>query len=1054
MSDLLEIQTLGGLALVCGDQPVTALRSRKAKALLVYLAWTGGPVPRDVLAGLLWPESPDALRNLRVTLTRLRAVLAPYIQARRASVSLQPDSPHWLDARELADQLAHRLPEGRTLPPSEVARLEHAARGYRGEFLAGFFVRESPAFEDWARHVRERLQRGVVEALRRLVIHHLETGAHQDGIAVAMRLLALDPLHEETHRHLMYLLTLAGQRAEALRQYETCRELLADELGVEPAEETHQLADAIRAREIVTPRQPPRVQHNLPAQLTPFVGRQDELRQLDNLLARSRLVTLTGPGGIGKTRLALEFAAMQTSHFADGVFFVSLASRDAPDDIPAAVLRALRLPPPQSVQNAPAVARYVLDTLRGRHLLLVLDNFEHLLDGAPFVSELLTTAPGLRALVTSRERLNLSGEAVLTVGPLQLPGDGAEGDLLDFSALRRFIENAWFARSDFAPEHDDLRHAARICHLVEGVPPGVILATLWANTLSLQEIADELEGGLGFLSAEVRDLPARHRSLRAVFDSSWRLLSKAEQDVLMRLAVFQDGFTRRAAQQVTGAPLAVLQGLLTKSLIQRDPASGRFQLHEMVRQFAADRLADSGDEETARQDHAQYYCRWLAAQEDALTGLDQVEGFNLIEADFANIRAAWTFAAAGRDAALIDAALDPLLLFAGLRMGLYAVRPLLDEALAFFAPAPGETPSRTWAQLQARACTFDDPATARRELAACRALAEAAGDEREIAQCAWLQGVLLGDAHDLSEAIAGLMEARARFRALGDRYRTAQATHQLVVTHQFMGHDEEARRFLRNFNAEARASGAPYCVAQAASMAGIYAQWADGDYAATEKHTRAARRIYLAARMRGELAMKTVILSRNALFMGDFARARELHFANENEVAALHDPQVTGFARTTGGLLAGLDGDYGAAHRLGQEAAALQPHHLGVLVMANLVLAIAEWGLGEFESAWERLRAGLYSVNHARLYAAQTWYLGIMALLLHAEHDPARAAEVLALALRHPASPTGWYAGWPALTRLRASLERDLGPAAFAAAWERGAALDLAALVRDLLAEA
>ena len=330
MSDLLRISTFGGLLIQRGGELVTGLASRKAEALLVYLACTGRPHARESLATLLWDDRSQsrALGNLSVLLTSLRKHLAPYVTITRQTVAFNSDSDYWLDAAELERRLlAWREWKMEEIPASRasVSGLEEAAALYLGDFLTGFHIRDSRDFEEWALIERERLQRQVFEALEELVIFYLYSRNYKKGVERARRLLELDPLREGTHRRLMLLLARRGQRSAALVQYEACKRILAEDLGVEPARETRDLYMRIRP----AARGP---RHNLPPQTTPFVGRAAELTQIGARLANPdcRLLTIVGPGGIGKTRLAIQAAEGWVDDFLNGVCFVTLASVSVP----------------------------------------------------------------------------------------------------------------------------------------------------------------------------------------------------------------------------------------------------------------------------------------------------------------------------------------------------------------------------------------------------------------------------------------------------------------------------------------------------------------------------------------------------------------------------------------------------------------------------------------------------------------------------------------------------------------------------------------------------
>ena len=395
------------------DGEVIAFSRQKSLALLVYLAVTGEQQRRDSLAALLWPESADARGALRRELSSVRAALGngDWLDAERESVTLSGDV--WLDVDDFLAAVKGGDAGG------DPAQLTQAAELHRGDFLSGFTLADAPDFDDWRFFQGEEYRRLLAGALERLIAHHQNAGDPDAAIPFARQLLALDNLHEPSHRTLMRLYALAGQHSAALRQYDECVRLLDEELGVPPEEETSELHEAIRTRRVgpddkvtgwqgdkasspphpVTPSPP----HNLPPQATPFVGRQREVAEVRQLLspAANRLVTITGVGGMGKSRLGLAVAEALLADFPDGVWFVPLAPVEAAEDVPRSIAAALSLSGGGDSRAA------VLAFLRDKRLLLLLDNFEHLLDGADFLAELLPAAPGVKLLVTSQERLNL-----------------------------------------------------------------------------------------------------------------------------------------------------------------------------------------------------------------------------------------------------------------------------------------------------------------------------------------------------------------------------------------------------------------------------------------------------------------------------------------------------------------------------------------------------------------------------------------------------------------------------------------------------------------------
>lgn len=419
-----------------------------------------------------------------------------------------------------------------------------------------------------------------------------------------------------------------------------------------------ELALAVRPRFETTPGSSPTPvlgpRHNLPTQSTPFIGRAPEVAEIVNLLCEPecRLLTLVGPGGMGKTRLALEAARQVVDEFRHGVRFVPLAPIDSPELMVTAVADALNFTFPNQDDQLGQLVAY----LHEKEMLLVLDNFEHVIAGADLCSTLLAEAPGLQLLVTSRETLNLWEEWTRPIHGMRYPTQvNLDTDIEPYSAVRLFADRAHRMRSGFSLA-TELPHVIRICQLVEGMPLGIELAATWLRVLSPEQIISEIEKNYDFLATNMRNIPERHRSLRAVFDYSWQLLTEVERQVFRRLAVFRGGFTRQAAEMVVGASLLTLTGLVNKSLLAEEVPDGntplsdttssgsqrRYTLHELLRQYAAEKLVtDAAETAVTTAAHAHYYSHLLGQHTANLQGRNQKVGLDVIGADLENGRAAW-----------------------------------------------------------------------------------------------------------------------------------------------------------------------------------------------------------------------------------------------------------------------------------------------------------------------------------------------------------------------------------------------------------------------------
>jgi predicted ATPase/DNA-binding SARP family transcriptional activator len=672
----LFLSLLGPFEAALGDRPLGKFRSNKAQALLIYLATEAEIVHRrEALMALLWPGLPfkSAQVNLRQTLYRLRQAIpeltaqdgqrtVPLLLTGRQTVHLNPAADVQLDLARFAELLT---------PPPTPAHLTRAVALYRGDFICDFCLPDSAEFEKWSAARRNELRRRVLGALETLTTIHIEQRNYAQAQAAAQRGIEIDALRESAYRQLMRALALDGQREAALDQYQLCHQRLQAALGVEPSAQTTALYEQLlnlsqpglsrdelpRSRtptaQVQRPEplaQPPmehdvrtRPLHNLPLQPTPFVGREEELTQIADRLAdpTCRLLTLVGPGGIGKTRLALQASQDLIEAFAHGVFVVSLATISTPDDLVATIASALDFP----FYSEADPRQQLLAYLREKEILLVLDNLEHLVRGMGLLTEILQTAPRVKLLLTSRERLHLRWEWCFEVEGLAYPPGETivEEELEYYSALHLFRLTARRIDPEFSFTAQDRPGVVRICRLVEGMPLGIELAASWVRVRTCEQIADEIERNLNFLTTSLRNVPPRHQSARATFEHSWRMLSPSEQDLFMKLSVLR-GFRREAAGEVADATRSMLRSLVDKSLLRFLP-SGRYEIHELLRQYAEEKLAALPHAQTGAHDrHCAHYAAFLRRHEVALARAGAAETLDAIRSEIANIRSAWRWA--------------------------------------------------------------------------------------------------------------------------------------------------------------------------------------------------------------------------------------------------------------------------------------------------------------------------------------------------------------------------------------------------------------------------
>ncbi|HEX6384700.1 MAG TPA: BTAD domain-containing putative transcriptional regulator, partial [Anaerolineae bacterium] len=613
-------------------------RSQTEAALLIYLAHTGQTHSREAIADLLWEArtTQQSLSNLRTVLARLRRLADDVLVITHKTLAYKAAARQQVDSVRLSERLeALRDVDS----DADAARLREALRLYKGDFLAGFHLPNAPRFNDWVVVAQERLRQTLFAGYQRLLEYALAQGDFELGIETATRWLAWDELNETTHQQLIRLLAQSGRTAAAITQYEQCVAVLAAELGVAPHKATTALYERVRqgafeaaAEARVVHR---RVDHNLPRDLTPFFGRDAEIEEVTRRVLDSTypLVTLTGEGGIGKTRLALATARrlLEAEHpFGDGVWFVSLAEvlspgeRHNPGVVREAVATAVGSAMGMVFHGQRTPSQQWLAFLREKNTLLILDNFEPLLDSGAvnLLLELLQEAPQVNLLVTSRVALDLNSEWVVRLDGLPAPegvspdagapvnGGVLQPDAESYDSVRLFAERAARTATDFRLA-EQLVDVADICRLVAGLPLAIELAAASARRLSCAEIAAALRENMNLLATKRRDVPARQRSMRAVFEYSWQLLDEAEQRVLAQLSVFRGGFSQEAACAVILEPAWRLNGLERHSLLKQDE-QGRYRLHALLSEYAGEKLAQlaaaPGREPTnAAQRHSAYY---------------------------------------------------------------------------------------------------------------------------------------------------------------------------------------------------------------------------------------------------------------------------------------------------------------------------------------------------------------------------------------------------------------------------------------------------------------
>ena len=747
---------------------------------------------------------------------------------------------------------------------------------------------------------------------------------------------------------------------------------------------------------------------NLPAPRTSFVGRASELDEIDRLLEDPdcHLLTLVGPGGAGKTRLALEAAGRRIERYPHGVHFVPLVSVASAEFLAPAVAESIQFAV-DSAHSGFSAQEQLLDYLGERSTLLVLDNFEHLVDGAGLLAEIIARAPNVELLTTSRERLNVQSEWVLDVHGLDLAENGNGGS----GALRLFVERARQVEPGFSLDGEERAEAVRICGLVEGLPLGIELAASWVSVLSCAEIADEIERNIDFLATSMRDVPERHRSLRAAFDQSWRLLSGEQQAVLARLSVLRGDFGRDAAAAVADADLRLLSELVSKSLVRRSDF-GRYDVHELLRQYAAEKLAAGSPDALAatRERHARHYLGALDERREALVGNGVAQARDELRRDLDNLRVAaeWAVTSWAEDEA----------------------RSVLAGLNEFFLAHSWFDGAQTFERLASFASDLDPRSPVALATAAHRAcLGSALGYDEELDRLAleclpglrqhrmtWeLSACLLAlgvnacylDVYPV--ATAYLDEAVATARSAGDGVREVHSLSWLGFVQLLQDDLEGARASFEASRATAERLGNPQNLAYALSKLGILAD-------AEER----------------------------------YADAMRLHMEANELFAGVGDVGGTGYALSRASLSAYGMQDYEDALRLGRagyEAFSEVNHRWGTIA-ALCRIGFAALALDDLDEAQRTFRAALEQAHASAAISLELLALSGVGALLHATGVREQAATLLTFALGHEQLPPSY--GFAARPALRA-LEAELPPEQLAAARHTAAAANLEDLVTRAL---
>lgn len=617
------------------------LSTRKIKSLLAYLILHPEEHTREKLAALLWGDSSDtqARGSLRTALKTLRKqVDDDLLVTDPEKVQLNPDLPLWVDTQEF---LRDDFPSNIENQSATILRLQSKVTLYRGDLLADYY-------DEWIFPEREHFRELYLDALRQLAQSARTTGDYACAVEYAHKILAVDPTNEPGHQQLMVTLHATGNRLAALKQYEEFKRLLRAELDTDPSAETTALYLDIK-QSVATPRAGAERFTNVPVPLTSFVGRQREVGEIKNILAQQRLVTLTGAGGSGKTRLAIQVATDLSGSFRDGVWWIDMVALNDAALVPQTVALVLGI---REVPNE-LLSDTLAHTLEAKQLLLVFDSCEHLIMASAQLSEsLLRGLPNLKVLATSQEPFDIPGESVYQVPTLSLPTtlELPVHQVMEHEATRLFVERALAARADFALDLPNALATVQICQRLDGIPLAIELAAARVKILTPHEITSHLDDRFEFLTAGSRTLLARHQTLRATIDWSYSLLTETETELFRRLSVFADGFTLEAARAVCltsgiaqAQVLDLLSRLIDKSLIVVAPShhaieETRYRLLESIREYTCKKLEEADEAVQVRDLHLDYFVGLAETAESKTFGAESLKYVQRLDQEFDNIR--------------------------------------------------------------------------------------------------------------------------------------------------------------------------------------------------------------------------------------------------------------------------------------------------------------------------------------------------------------------------------------------------------------------------------
>ena len=799
--------------------------------------------------------------------------------------------------------------------------------------------------------------------------------------------------------------------------------------------------------------------HNLPAQLLSFVGRESEITEIIHLLQATdcRLLTLVGTGGVGKTRLAIEtINCLAEEDYPHGIYYVPLAPLTSAQEIVTLIIEVLGI----LIGDDGTPQDELVKFLSQKNLLLVLDNFEHILEGVDLVTHILNETSDVKILTTSREPLKLRLEHLWQMKGLPYPDTESlnDADIEHYSALKLFRDRAIQVQRN-APYNDDDHSMIQICRLVDGLPLAIELATSWLHTLSYQDMLTQIEAGIDILSTRRRDIAPRHHSIRAVFDHSWDLLTPNEQAVFPCLSVFRGGFTRTAAETVADASLNTLSGLVEKSMVRHN--NGRYNLHELVRQYADEKLISAGDEARIQEKHMHYYADFMDVRRDDIKGGRQIESLNEIHADFDNIRLAWNRAITEAQLEVIQKMMEPLVLFCDMRSLHRIAESLFHSAVKILIPSASSNIHPTLNRLRIRYVQvwtlpqhYPAPPYILEMIEKSQQVAEEQDDWEVIMLCCWLRGMCLGPMGSLEQAVQNL-----------------EFGEQLAVEHQALYYQGRMLWILDNLFTFQYYEDTPYAIAinqryrtvtqQIENLHGVadaksllaMRYFRQSKYKEAEALSRECRTLWEKVGDRKLIGTITFSIAVQQFLKGELNEAEGGLLESLNILESVNFVLNYSMINAFLSMIASFMGEYAKSDEYLQNMTKprVSLNNATAQMTTNWGLCVHAIEKSDFSHAIEQFEQFLAYTQQIPLF--QTNAVFISTFILNFQRKVTQATEYLGFVLNHPASRTGWMNQWDKLGELQADLKSRLGIKAYQQAWNRGQSLQLDAVIATLQAE-